>query len=89
VIDESTGIRAKTLMFHVAGTPGDTVVVPSTSLRLHTLLNTLGVTNSRITYDSTGMGLTGSASHNIYATTFYPDVLTQWRAWLIAQGVLP
>jgi hypothetical protein len=89
VIDESTGIRAKTLMFHVAGTPGDTVVVPPTSLRLHTLLNTLGVTNSRITYDSTGMGLTGSASHNIYTTTFYPDVLTKWRAWLVAQGVLP
>jgi len=33
-------------MFHVAGTPGETAVVPPTSLRLHTLLNTLGVTNS-------------------------------------------
>jgi len=89
IINESTGIRAKTLMFHVVGTPGDTVVVPATSLRLNTLLNTLGITNSRITYDSTGIISTGSAAHNIYTTTFYPDVLTQWHAWLITNGVLP
>jgi hypothetical protein len=89
IIDESTGIRAKTLMFHVVGTPGDTVVVPATSLRLNTLLTTLGITNSRITYDSTGIISTGSAAHNIYTTTFYPDVLTRWQAWLITHGVLP
>lgn len=89
-IAESTGIRAKTLMFHVVGTPGDTVVVPSTSLRLNTLLTTLGVINNRVTYDATSLGLTGSASHNIYSIpSFYPDVLTRWQAWLITQGVLP
>jgi hypothetical protein len=89
IIDESTGIRAKTLMFHVVGTPGDTVVAPATSLRLNTLLTTLGITNSRITYDSTGIISTGSAAHNIYTTTFYPDVLNRWQAWLITHGVLP
>jgi hypothetical protein len=89
-IAESTGIRAKTLMFHVVGTPGDTVVVPSTSLRLNTLLTTLGVTNNRVTYDATSLGLTGSASHNIYNIAgFYPDVLTRWQAWLVTHGVLP
>lgn len=88
-VTESTGIRAKTILFHVVGTPGDTVVVPATSLRLSTLLNSLGIANSRITYDSTGLISSGSAAHNIYATTFYPDVLTQWRLWLTSHGVLP
>lgn len=88
-INESAGISAKTIMFHVVGTPGDTVVVPSTSLRLNTLLNTLGITNNRITYDSTGLISSGATAHNIYATTFYPDVLTQWQLWLVSNGVLP
>jgi len=89
IINESTGITAKTLMFHVVGTPGDTIVVPATSLRLNTLLNNLGVTNSRITYDSTGIISSGSTAHNIYITTFYPDVLTRWQAWLTAHGFIP
>jgi len=88
-LDESAGIRAATLMFHIVGTPGDTVVIPAGSARLQTQLNSLGVTNNRITYDSTVTGLTGEACHNIYTTTFYPDVLGKWRAWLQGQGVLP
>jgi hypothetical protein len=88
-VDESAGITAKTLMFHVVGTPGDTVVVPATSLRLNTLLTTRGVVNSRVTYDSTGIISSGSAAHNIYTTTFYPDVLIRWRNWLTAHGILP
>jgi hypothetical protein len=79
-------------VFHVVGTPGDTVVPPITSLRLNNLLNTLGVTNTRITYDATSLGISGSASHNIYSLSFYTQpatgVLAQWQAWLIAHGVL-
>jgi hypothetical protein len=88
-VDESAGITAKTLMFHVVGTPGDTVVVPATSLRLNTQLTTRGVVNSRVTYDSTGIITSGSSAHNIYTTTFYPDVLIRWRGWLTAHGILP
>jgi hypothetical protein len=88
-IIESIGITAKTLMFHVVGTPGDTIVVPATSLRLHSLLTNIGVINNRVTYDATSLNLSGSASHNIYTTPFYPDVLSRWQAWLITHGVLP
>lgn len=88
-LDETAGIKAATLMFHIVGTPGDTVVIPAGSARLQTQLNALGVTNNRITYDSTGTGLTGGGAHNIYTTAFYPDVLAQWRAWLQGRGILP
>lgn len=88
IINESNGITAKTLMFHVVGSPGDTVVVPATSQRLQTLLTSLSITNNRVTYDSNGIVSSGSAAHNIYTTSFYPDVLTQWQAWLITHGVL-
>jgi len=88
-VNESAGITAKTLMFHVVGTPGDTVVVPATSLRLNALLNTRGVINSRVTYDSTGLISSGSAAHNIYTTTFYSDVLVRWRDWLTVHGIFP
>lgn len=91
-IMESIGITAKTLMFHVVGTPGDTIVVPATSLRLHSLLTNIGVINNRVTYDATSLNLSGSASHNIYTTPFYASVTTgvldQWRAWLIRYGIL-
>jgi len=93
IINESTGIRAKTLIFHVTGTPGDTIVVPTTSLRLEGLLTGLGITNNRVTYDATSLGISGSASHNIYNLSFYTaattGVLDQWHAWLITHGVLP
>jgi hypothetical protein len=93
ILDDSAGIMARTLIFHVVGTPGDTVVVPATSLRLANQLTTLGIANQRITYDATPLGLSGSASHNIYNTPFYTaattGVLDQWRAWLITHGVLP
>lgn len=92
-ISESSDITAPTLMFHVVGTPGDTVVVPSTSERLNTLLTTLGITNNRVTYDATPLGISGSAAHNIYTLPFYTEaatgVLARWRAWLITHGVLP
>ncbi|MBL9144851.1 MAG: beta-galactosidase [Verrucomicrobiaceae bacterium] len=91
-LNESAGITAPTLVFHVVGTPGDTVVPPITSLRLNNLLNTLSIINTRITYDTTSLGISGSASHNIYSLSFYTQpttgVLAQWQAWLITHGVL-
>ena len=88
-VTEASHIAAPTIMFHGSTDP---VVPPANSLRLQTLLNTIGVTNTRIVYDTTGISPTTDA-HNIQNTHFYTDattgILDQWRAWLQAHGVLP
>lgn len=86
---EASHITAPTIMFHGST---DTIVPPADSLLLQTLLNTQGVTNTRIFYDTTGITPANNA-HNIQNTTFYTapttGILAQWRAWLITHGVLP
>jgi dienelactone hydrolase len=86
---EASKITAPTLMFHGST---DTIVPPADSLLLQTLLNPLGVTNTRILYDTTGITPANNA-HNIQNTTFYTapttGILAQWQAWLITHGVLP
>jgi len=86
---EASQITAPTLMFHGST---DTIVPPADSLLLQTLLNPLGVTNTRILYDTTGITPANNA-HNIQNTTFYTapttGILSQWQAWLITHGVLP
>ncbi len=83
-LDEASGITAPTIMFHGSG---DNVVLPTGSLRLHTMLNTRGTTNQRIVYT-----VTGANAHNLQNTTFYAQpttgILDQWRAWLITHRVL-
>ena len=85
ILDEASGITAPTLMFHGSG---DTIVQPSGSLRLQTLLSTLGIANNRILYT-----VSGSNAHNLQNTTFYTEpttgILDQWHSWLITHGVLP
>ena len=65
---------------------------PADSLLLQTLLNNLGVTNTRILYDTTGITPANNA-HNIQNTTFYTapttGILARWQAWLITHGVMP
>jgi dienelactone hydrolase len=86
---EASDITAPTIMFHGST---DTIVPPADSLLLQTLLNSLGVINTRILYDTTGITPTNNA-HNIQNTPFYTaastGILAQWQAWLIARGVLP
>ena len=85
---EASQITAPTLMFHGST---DTIVPPADSLLLQTLLNNLGVTNTRILYDTTGITPANNA-HNIQNTSFYTaptsGILAQWQAWLITHGVL-
>ncbi len=88
-VTEASHSTAPTLMF-LGST--DLIVPPANSLRLQTLLNTLGTTNNRIVYDTTGITPTSDA-HNIQNTQFYTatttGILDQWRAWLITHGILP
>lgn len=81
-VSESSGITAPTLIFHGSN---DTVVPPANSLRLQTLLSSLGVPNNRILHATTG-----TASHNLHQdATVWPQVLGAWQAWLVTHGVLP
>ena len=88
-VTEASHITAPTIMFHGSTDP---IVPLANSLRLQTLLTTLGVTNNRIVYDTTGITPTTDA-HNIQNTHFYTDstigILDQWHAWLQTYGVLP
>ena len=88
-VTEASRITAPTIMFLGSTDP---VVPPANSLSLQTLLTTLGITKSRIVYDTTGI-TPGTDAHNIQNTHFYTDttsgILDQWHAWLIAKGVLP
>jgi dienelactone hydrolase len=85
ILDEASRITAPTIMFHGSGDPA---VAPSTSARLQTLLNTLGITNQRVVFT-----ISGSDAHNLQNTSFYTEpvtgILDQWHAWLITHGVLP
>jgi predicted esterase len=83
---EASHITAPTILFHGST---DTIVPPADSARLQTLLNSLGVTNTRVFYDTTGITPSTNA-HNIHqVSTFNADMLMQWRAWLTTHGVLP
>jgi dienelactone hydrolase len=88
-VTEASHITAPTIMFLGSTDP---VVPPANSLRLQTLLTSLGVTNTRIVYDTTAISPSTDA-HNIQNTHFYTDtttgILDQWHAWLMAKGVLP
>jgi dipeptidyl aminopeptidase/acylaminoacyl peptidase len=83
---EASNITAPTILFHGST---DTIVPPADSARLQTLLNTLGVTNTRVLFDTTGITPSTNA-HNIHqVSTINTDMLMQWRAWLTTHGVLP
>lgn len=83
---EASDITAPTIMFHGST---DAIVPPADSARLQSLLNTLGVTNSRVLFDTTGITPSTNA-HNIHqVSALNTDMLTQWRAWLTTHGVLP
>jgi dienelactone hydrolase len=88
-VSEAQRIAAPAILFLGSTDP---VVPPANSLRLETLLNRLGVPESRIVYDTTGITPAADA-HNLQNTHFYTDattgVLDQWRAWLVSAGVLP
>ncbi len=88
-IAEASGIITPTIMFHGSTDP---IVLPSDSQRLQTLLTNLGVTHTRILYDTSSITPVNNA-HNLQNTTFYTapttGVLAQWRAWLSLTKVLP
>jgi dienelactone hydrolase len=72
-------VRAPWIMFHGAG---DTVVPASQSVAFRALLDSLGVPEDRIEYDTT--------LHNLHQNaTFNGDMLMKYRAWLQTHGVLP
>lgn len=84
-VTEASSITAPAIFFHGST---DTVVPPENSLRLQTLLNTHGVPNNRVLYDTTSTTPNGN-KHNLHQVpAFNTDMLAQWHAWLITHGVL-
>lgn len=83
---EAGGITAPTIIFHGSTDP---IVPPADSLRLQTLLNTLGVINNRVLFDTVGITPSTNA-HNIHqVSAINIDMLAQWQAWLTTHGMLP
>jgi hypothetical protein len=56
---------------------------------MQTLLNTLGVINNRVLFDTAGITPSTNA-HNIHqVSAINSDMLAQWQAWLTTHGMLP
>lgn len=84
-VTEASGLTAAAIFFHGSTDP---VVPPESSLRLQTLLTSLGVPHTRVLYDTTTTTPNGN-KHNLHQVpAFNTDMLAQWQAWLITHGVL-